>query len=63
MRHFLSSSIAPNRRENSSATETNELQVVELLQQKVARIIVQADRRMILGVLQEHLEGRPIKDI
>ena len=38
-------------------------QVIELLQQEVARVVVDAGGGMVAGVLQEHLERRAVEEV
>ncbi len=43
--------------------ELDELKIVELLQQEVAGVIVQADGGVIVGVIEEHLKRGTVIDV
>ena len=43
--------------------QLNKRQVVQLLQQKVARVVVQTGRRVVVHPVEEHLVGRPVVQV
>ena len=50
-------------RPNALVVELDEMRIVELLQQEVARVVGDADRRMLIDLVEEHLEGGPVIEI
>ena len=43
--------------------DVDEVEVVELLQHEVRRVVVDAAARVIADALEEHLEGRAVEDV
>jgi hypothetical protein len=48
---------------DSLATRLDKRAVIELLQQQMARIVVEASSGMIVGVIEEHFKGGAVMDV